>query len=331
MNTKSSINIFFAYSREDSSLRGRLDKHLSSLKRSKDIKTWFDGEIKPGEEWEKNIFSALGESDIILLLISADFISSDYCYDVEMKKAIARHENGEAIVIPVILSHCDWTETPFSKLQALPKDGVPIVDQKWYTEDQAMKDVAIGIRSIVTRKIKEREEQFSDFFQEIDSLREEKEKLNAELEKSRKKQAELKERMKQTSEVELLKAISNKDAQIQRQEITIRELKIALNENDIRASDVDASLKDKKAKIINTGQIYSTIDGRNEFKWRNEEIMFKAGKSEWKKTGFYPNNGMTGEIVDSFKHTDNNKLIYVLKIEDEYYVPIGAHGVELLK
>lgn len=330
MSVKTSINIFFAYSRADSSLRERLDKHLSSLKRSQDINTWFDGEIKPGEEWEQRIFSALSESDIILLLISADFISSDYCFDVEMKKAIDRHENGDAVVIPVILTHCDWTETPFSKLQALPKDGVPIVDQKWYTEDQAMTDVAIGIRSIVTRKIKEREERLSSFFRELDSLKSEKEKLIVELKRSRKQQAELEEKMKQSSEAQLLKTISDKDSLVNRQEILIRELKVELSKYDKKTSDLDSLLYEKRAKIINTGQLYTTIDGNNKFKWKNSEIMLKAGEAEWMKTDFYPKTGMVGEIVDSFKHFDGNALIYVLKIEDEYYVPIGTKGVDLL-
>lgn len=114
----SRINIFFAYSRENSDLRARLDKHLSTLKRNKSINTWFDGKIEPGKEWEAEIFQALQTADIVCLLISADFISSDYCYEVEMEEALQRHKLGESVVIPIILSHCDWSDTPFSKLQA---------------------------------------------------------------------------------------------------------------------------------------------------------------------------------------------------------------------
>jgi hypothetical protein len=291
---------------------------------------WFDGEIKPGEEWEKSIFEALNKADIILLLISADFISSDYCYDVEMKKAIDRHENGEAIVIPVILSHCDWTETPFSKLQALPKDGVPIVDSKWYTEDQAMADVAINIRSVVARKIKEREDRLSNYFQEIDSLKEERERLLLELRASRKERKELEAKIEQRPEAELLKAIEEKKIELYKKDIIIHELKSKLSQYIERPTDTDTLVSEKKAKIINTGALYTTIDGNREFDWKNEEIMKKAGRAEWKKSGFAPKTGMIGEIVDSFKHVRSDALIYVLYVDEKYYVPIGASGVKLL-
>lgn len=143
------INVFIAYSRENSDLRLRLDKHLSGLKRRKYINTWFDGLIEPGSEWEKEIDSELSRADIILLLISADFIASDYCFDVEMKKAISRHEKGDAVIIPIILHPCDWSELPFSKIQGLPQNGKAVSSDYWTSSEVAFSEIAKSIKSIV--------------------------------------------------------------------------------------------------------------------------------------------------------------------------------------
>ncbi len=143
------LNIFFAYSREDGLLRNRLEKHLTGLKRQNYIHTWYDGEIQAGKEWENEIDFALAKADIILLLISADFIASDYCYEVEMRKAILRHERGDAVVIPVILHPCDWTDAPFSKIQCLPQNGKPVTDLFWNNQEIALSEVAKSIKLIV--------------------------------------------------------------------------------------------------------------------------------------------------------------------------------------
>jgi len=143
------LNIFFAYSREDSALRERLDKHLSGLKRRNYINTWFDGQIEAGAEWEKEIDFALSKADIILLLISADFIASDYCFDVEMKKAISRHEKGDAVIIPIILHPCDWSDLPFSKIQGLPQNGQAITSENWKSPEFALSEIAKSIKDTV--------------------------------------------------------------------------------------------------------------------------------------------------------------------------------------
>ena len=145
------LNIFIAYSREDGKLRERLDKHLSGLKRRNYINTWFDGQIDAGTEWEKEIDLALSKADIILLLISADFIASDYCFDVEMKKAISRHEKGDAVIIPIILHPCDWSDLPFSKIQGLPQNGKAITSEYWKSPEFALSEVAKSIKDIVEK------------------------------------------------------------------------------------------------------------------------------------------------------------------------------------
>ena len=141
------LEIFFSYSHRDEKLRSRLEAHLSSLKRECLISGWHDRKIKPGTEWKGQIDTHLDSAQIILLLISADFLASDYCYDVEMDRAMARHDAGEPRVIPIILRPCDWPWSRFGKLQALPRDGKPVSD--WATHDKAFNEVARGIRRVV--------------------------------------------------------------------------------------------------------------------------------------------------------------------------------------
>jgi hypothetical protein len=153
------LNIFFAYSRVDSSYRERLDKHLSGLRRKEYIHTWYDGKIEAGKEWEKEIDRELSRADIILLLISADFIASDYCYDHEMRKAISRHEKGDAVIVPVLLHPCDWHDTPFAKIQALPQNGKPVSDSSWHSVETAFSQIALKIKEVVERLLEVKSKQ----------------------------------------------------------------------------------------------------------------------------------------------------------------------------
>lgn len=136
--------MFCSYAHEDEGLRDDLEKHLSALKRTGVITSWHDRRIGPGREWTAKIDCHLNAAQIILLLVSADFLASDYCYDVEMRRAMERHREGAACVIPVILREVDWSDTPFAELQALPRDAKPVTS--WANQDEAFADVARGIR-----------------------------------------------------------------------------------------------------------------------------------------------------------------------------------------
>jgi formylglycine-generating enzyme required for sulfatase activity len=146
------IKVFISYSHRDDELKDTLITHLANLKRQKKIAAWQDRAIEGGQEWEAQIKQQLESAQIILLLISPDFMASDYCYDIEMERAIARHDARTARVIPVILRPCDWKDSPFSKLQALPKDAKPIT--QWSDRDDAFLDVVQGIRRAVESPIK---------------------------------------------------------------------------------------------------------------------------------------------------------------------------------
>ncbi|MGJ7571534.1 toll/interleukin-1 receptor domain-containing protein [Variovorax sp. RB2P76] len=140
-------SVFFSYSHKDEELRNQLEAHLALLKNQGLIDAWYDRRIIAGDEVDDAIFSKLEAADIILLLISSDFISSPYCFSREMMRAMERHEAGEARVIPVILRHCEWHSAPFGKLMAAPKDGKPVVS--WPDRDEALADVAKQVRRAV--------------------------------------------------------------------------------------------------------------------------------------------------------------------------------------
>jgi TIR domain len=141
------VDVFIAYSRKDDDLRSKLVTHLSLLKRQGKIAAWYDGDIEIGSEWEVQLQDRLDSSPIILLLISADFLASEYCYETEMKRAIERHQAKTALVIPILLRPCDWQGSPFSALQGLPKDLKPVT--LWSDQDSAFLDIAKGIRKAV--------------------------------------------------------------------------------------------------------------------------------------------------------------------------------------
>ncbi len=141
--------VFFSYSHKDEALRDQLETQLAMLKHQGVITTWHDRRISAGEEFEKVIDGHINTDEIILLLVSPDFLASTYCYEREMSRAMERQAAGEAIVIPVILRACDWHEAPFGKLQAAPTDGRPVT--QWPDRDQAFLEVAKAIRGAAAR------------------------------------------------------------------------------------------------------------------------------------------------------------------------------------
>ncbi len=139
--------VFFSYSHKDEALRDQLETHLAQLKNQGLIESWHDRRILGGSELETDISKELDAADIILLLVSADFLASKYCYSIEMSRAMERHEAGEARVVPVILRDCDWHSAPFGKLMALPTDGKPV--RSWPDIDQAFAVVAREVRRAI--------------------------------------------------------------------------------------------------------------------------------------------------------------------------------------
>jgi hypothetical protein len=145
-------NVFFSYSHKDEPLRDELEVHLAMLKREGAISAWHDRKILVGDALNGEIYERLNDAQVILLLVSPDFLASAYCYDVEVKRAMQLHEQGRARVIPVILRPCDWqASAPFAKLLAAPKDGKPIT--KWADRDEAWLDVVHQLRTALPKPL----------------------------------------------------------------------------------------------------------------------------------------------------------------------------------
>ncbi|MBV9258983.1 MAG: TIR domain-containing protein [Ktedonobacteraceae bacterium] len=138
---------FYSYAHEDEKLLRRLEKHLTLLRRQGLISDWQDYKIVAGSERTESVNSHLESASLILLLISPDFMASDYCYSVEMQRALERHRAGLSVVIPILLRPVDWQATPFASLQFLPRNGLPVV--RWSDRDAALLAIVKGIREAV--------------------------------------------------------------------------------------------------------------------------------------------------------------------------------------
>jgi hypothetical protein len=145
--SSSPLSVFISYSHKDEDLREELEVHLANLKRQGKILAWNDREIEAGTEWDAEIKHQLERASVILLLISPPFMASKYCYDLEMQRAVQRHHEGTARVIPIILRPVDWKGSPFSPLQVLPKDAKPVT--QWGDRDSAFLNVVQGVRRAV--------------------------------------------------------------------------------------------------------------------------------------------------------------------------------------
>lgn len=148
---KRKLKLFFSYSHTDENMRNELEKHLVMLKHKGMVSTWHDRVIHAGTEFESEIDENLKDSDIILLLVSVDFLASNYCYNIEMKTALKMHDNKNAVVVPVILRNCDWHNAPFSKLMAVPTDGKSVTT--WADRDSAYLNIAKNVENVAKKLI----------------------------------------------------------------------------------------------------------------------------------------------------------------------------------
>lgn len=149
MNNMEPVKIFISYAHKDEHYKDKLVTSFASLKRRGYVSAWEDRQIPVGGEWDQHIKSALNEAEVILLLISMDFMNSEYCYGIEVKTAIERHNdpNDNARVVPIIVRPSDWQDSEFARLQALPKGAVPI--SKWEYEDEAYLDIVNQLKILI--------------------------------------------------------------------------------------------------------------------------------------------------------------------------------------
>ncbi len=143
------VKIFISYAHKDEIYKDKLVTSIANLKRQGYVSAWEDRQIPIGGEWDKHIKTELNDADVILMLISMDFIASEYCFDVEVAKAIERHNNPDdnARVVPIIIRPADWQDTAFARLQALPKGALPV--SKWDDEDEAYLDIVNQLKKLI--------------------------------------------------------------------------------------------------------------------------------------------------------------------------------------
>jgi len=141
------IEIYISYSHSDGRLMDELERHLKALEQQFNIKIWHDGMLLAGQEWQLEINKHLNSSQIILMLVSRDYLASEFTRDVELRRALERHERGEARVIPIILADSDWLKTPLGKLLALPSFGKPV--NNWEDREEAFEDIVTGIKRVI--------------------------------------------------------------------------------------------------------------------------------------------------------------------------------------
>lgn len=146
------VTLFYSYAHEDEDLRDELQRHLTILERRGVIRSWHDRAITAGSDWGHEIDQRLHTADVVLLLISTDFIASDYIFGVELDVAMQRQRSGDAVVVPILLRDVDLQPEdadrwPFVKLQGLPRDWKPVTS--WSNRDEAWTNVARGLRETV--------------------------------------------------------------------------------------------------------------------------------------------------------------------------------------
>lgn len=143
---RSPRKVFVSYSHQDKEFASQLAVGCAQLRRDGWIQLWSDAEILPGAPWREEIYAALEQADLVVLLISPDFIQSDFCYGIEMSRALERHREGRARVIPIVIRATDTAGAPFTQLQMLPTGAAPVTSPRWPDRDSAWLDVARGLR-----------------------------------------------------------------------------------------------------------------------------------------------------------------------------------------
>lgn len=145
---KKPVNLFYAYAEADETLRQELENHLISLKREGLIAPWHKGSISAGSNWRQEITTHLNSAQVILPLVSASFLASDFCESALLDHVIERHNTEQILVIPIILRPCDWRNYPFGKLHPLPDDNRSVT--QWLERDSAFLNVAHGLRQAIS-------------------------------------------------------------------------------------------------------------------------------------------------------------------------------------
>lgn len=185
MEENNKIKLFISYSHKDKEHCTELVKHLNMLEKANLVDSWEDGELLPGDNWDEVIKQNLNEADIVLFLLSIDFMNSNYIDQNEIQAAVEKHNKGEVVIVPIMLRKCFIKGTIFEKIQGLPVGMVPILSKDWHSKDDAFYDVLEGLERIII-DLKKRQENIK--------LAKDKEKTEKQRIESERRELERKER-----------------------------------------------------------------------------------------------------------------------------------------
>jgi len=145
------LKIFLSYSHKDKEHKDVFLSHFSSIARTENVSIWTDVEIGAGTQWDAVISQQLCSADIVILLVSANFIASEYIYNRELAKALEMQELSKVWIIPVMLSNCSITDMKIAAIQTLPTD--PRFVEAWANKNDAWVNVVEGIRKSIKKII----------------------------------------------------------------------------------------------------------------------------------------------------------------------------------
>lgn len=278
------LGVFLAYSHQDEELRNELETHMALLKRQNIIGVWHDRRIGAGKDIDSTIHSEFDKCQIILLLVSSYFLNSDYCYDVEMTRAMERHKEGSARVIPVILRPCDWKPAPFGGLKALPKDGKPVT--KYADQHEAFLEIAQGVRDVA-------------------SERSDRGKSEVRLREGKKAKASTENTRARSSNLRVKKTFSDREKD--------RFLKDTF---EYVANFFDGSLDELKARNKDIETDFTRIDAR-----RFAAVVYRKGKAESRCTVTLNQGGRSLEGITILlgEHWTEGSYNEILTISDDGY------------
>lgn len=147
--TDKALNLFISYSHKDEEYFKEFKNHLITLKRNNIIHDYDDLKLIPGDAVDDEIMKMLEKADIIAFLISIDFLTSEYCYEIELKHALSRLENGEIRILPIIIRQCKWQDSIFKTYLSATKNGNPV--SKYTDHDEAWCEVVDNIKRLCTK------------------------------------------------------------------------------------------------------------------------------------------------------------------------------------
>jgi TIR domain len=279
------LKVFYSYARKDDSYRENLNNHLIGLIRQKFIETWCDLRINPGEDWRSQIIDRIETADIILFLISSDFIASDYCYSTEMTRAIKRHKEGKASVIPIYIRPVYIPGLPFEKLQSLPSDAKPVAS--WASHDEAWVSVVEGIHRVIDEINVKRDLEFSIAQSNNNSSKQDFSRFSDTSVSITKFHQNIAFQQNESSKIiqqpKITESVIDKRA---------RRLKSIANTRDISREDADAAIEETKSWLAvhesdtNIRQIYLSLVGKKGTPEQVEQALISI--ESWLKK--YPNN-----------------------------------------